>query len=190
MKMTEALDKKAQDSFKSDRVTEDAIMNEKMNNNGEEKTMEYSLRKVKVFEGQEGMGFNAELLRDGRPVAFVINSANGGEFDYQWYCVDNKEMLKLREFARAQAPVKSGGIELAMDMDLYVGSLLDTDLEDKQKRKWCRSKCVFRLKGDKDGEYRTIPVPKGNPGLMAECIARIKEKYGGRIGEILNEKYR
>ena len=151
----------------------------------------YSLRKVKTFKGYEGQGFNAELLRDGRPVAFVIDSAQGGEFEYQWYGSGNVEMLKLREFAKVQPAVKSGDVELAMDMDLYVGTLLDSHLEDMQKRSWCKTKCVFRLKGDKDGEYRTIPVPKSvrDSGFMARCMSRIKDKYGDRIEEILNERY-
>ena len=154
-----------------------------------ERVSMYSLRKVKTFIGNEGQGFNAELLRDGKPVAFVIDSAQGGEFEYQWYGGGNAEMLKLREFAKAQPPVKSGDIELAMDMDLYVGSLLDSYLEDRQKRTWCKTKCVFRLKGDNAGEYRTIPVPKNNPEFLLKCISRVKEKYGDRVEEILNEMY-
>ena len=151
----------------------------------------YSLRKIKTFAGHEGQGFNAELLSDGKPVALVIDSAQGGEFEYQWYGGGSVEMLKLREFARAQPSARCGGIELAMDMDLYVGSLLDTHLEDRQKRTWCKTKCVFRLKGDKNGEYRTIPVPMNmrNQDFIAKCISRIKEKYGDNLEEILNEKY-
>ncbi len=149
----------------------------------------YSLRKVKTFIGNEGQGFNAELLRDAKPVAFVIDSAQGGEFEYQWYGGGNAEMLKLREFAKAQPPVKSGEFTLEMDMDLYVGSLLDAYLEDRQKRNWCKTKCVFRLKSDKKGEYRTIPAPRNNPGFIVKCIAGLKEKYGDSIEEILNEKY-
>lgn len=48
----------------------------------------YTVRKTKVFRGREGNGFNAELLKDGKPVAFVMNDASGGPTDFDWY--DNR----------------------------------------------------------------------------------------------------
>ncbi|MEI6423293.1 MAG: hypothetical protein WCP55_13810 [Lentisphaerota bacterium] len=157
----------------------------------------YSLRKVKTFIGNEGRGFNAELLRDGRPVAFVIDSAQGGEFEYQWYgggkTLGKKhlaEMFKLQKFVETLPDLDGGHGMLRMDMDRYVGSLLDAYLEDRQKRNWCKTNCVFRLKGDTEGEYRTIPVPRNNPELMVKCIAHVKEMYGDRVEEILNERFK
>lgn len=45
----------------------------------------YTVRKVKTFLGHEGHGFNAELIKDGQPVAFVMNAADGGPCDFEWY---------------------------------------------------------------------------------------------------------
>ena len=45
----------------------------------------YAVRKVKSLRGMEGIGFNAELCRDGKPVAYVMDDANGGEYRYDWY---------------------------------------------------------------------------------------------------------
>lgn len=47
--------------------------------------MNYTVRKVKSFRGMEGFGMNAELLKDGKPVAFVIDEGNGGEMNFEWY---------------------------------------------------------------------------------------------------------
>jgi hypothetical protein len=49
----------------------------------------YTVNGIKSFRGMEGLGFNANLLRDGKKVAFVIDSAQGGCLDIQW--VDYKE---------------------------------------------------------------------------------------------------
>ena len=54
-------------------------MNENMKSGG------YEVRKVKSFRGMEGFGFNAELVRDGKPVALVIDEGNGGCYMFEWY---------------------------------------------------------------------------------------------------------
>lgn len=39
----------------------------------------YTIAKIKTFIGNEGQGLNAVLVKDGKPVAFVLDDANGGE---------------------------------------------------------------------------------------------------------------
>lgn len=40
--------------------------------------MTYTLAKIKSFLGNEGHGLNATICRDGKPIAFVLDDANGG----------------------------------------------------------------------------------------------------------------
>ncbi|MGF6641741.1 hypothetical protein [Paraburkholderia sp. MM6662-R1] len=44
----------------------------------------YSVSKVKTFNGREGLGFNATLLRNGAPVAAVMDDAHGGPSRFSW----------------------------------------------------------------------------------------------------------
>jgi hypothetical protein len=46
--------------------------------------MGYELKNIKTFLGREGHGLNAVICRDGKPVAFVLDDANGGmiEIDF------------------------------------------------------------------------------------------------------------
>lgn len=44
----------------------------------------YGVSKVKVFVGIEGHGFNATLMRDGKPVALVIDDASSGPTMFNW----------------------------------------------------------------------------------------------------------
>ncbi len=44
----------------------------------------YIVKNVKTFRGTEGQGFNATLYRDGKKVAFIIDSARGGIYTYEW----------------------------------------------------------------------------------------------------------
>ena len=42
----------------------------------------YSVAKVKSFRGTDGYGFNADLMKDGRKIAFVIDEGCGGCLHY------------------------------------------------------------------------------------------------------------
>jgi len=53
------------------------------------KAEEYTVKNIKTFVGHDGQGFNLSLYHNGEKVAFVIDLAYGGDFDYQW--VDWKE---------------------------------------------------------------------------------------------------
>lgn len=44
----------------------------------------YTVDRVKFFRGMEGNGWNCRLLRDGLPVAHVIDDASGGEVMFEW----------------------------------------------------------------------------------------------------------
>lgn len=41
----------------------------------------YALTKIRTFLGREGYGLNAVITRDGKPVAFVMDDASGGEVE-------------------------------------------------------------------------------------------------------------
>jgi hypothetical protein len=47
---------------------------------------EYSVKNVKSFTGREGYGFNANLYRGRKKIAFCRDMAHGGEVDVDWSC--------------------------------------------------------------------------------------------------------
>lgn len=46
--------------------------------------MKLTISGVRSFRGMEGSGFNCTLRVDGKPVAFVIDSGDGGCLRYEW----------------------------------------------------------------------------------------------------------
>lgn len=68
-------------------------------------------------------------------------------------------------------------------------ALIDTLLEEQQRnndlKQKCKKKLIFRLKGDKVGEYRTL-----NVGYSATSKAWLTERHGEIIEEIINERFR
>ena len=137
----------------------------------------YSVIKVKTFEGMEGKGFNATLCRDGRPIAFVIDEGCGGCYLWRW--LDKDAELPFKAHVKGMLPKETFERE-----DMFLGRLIDAFEGEKQIRRWCKKKVVFRLKADKADTYRTLLAP-----YSAEAAAFVRKKHGEALEEILNERY-
>lgn len=44
----------------------------------------YTITKIKQFTGREGYGLNATITRDGKPICFVLDQADGGMVEFDW----------------------------------------------------------------------------------------------------------
>ena len=162
--------------------------------------MSWSVRKVKTFEGREGQGFNAELLRDGKPVAAVTDDASGGEYRFSWYdwhvpkaefhvhdfrgtvCshVGTPEERLLCEHADAQTYVNElNGNQYHMDADMFVGQLVDTYANNRTFRRLSRTRTLFRLKSDPDGGWSSIRIP-----YSTETATKLLKQYGSELVQV------
>ena len=166
----------------------------------------YSVNGVKSFIGNEGYGFNANLLRDGKKVAFLIDDANGGEINVQWldWKAPKVEVKGInytgKEYTHSGTPEQAKLAKFLMNLpktknpydgkmehvsrDVYLCELVDKFESEKQFKRWCKTKVCFRVKGDKEGSWRTLKA-KFHP-LIAE---KIREKFGDQLEEILNERF-
>jgi hypothetical protein len=155
--------------------------------------MNYSLKKVRTFKGVEGGGFNADLHRNGKKVAEIIEDASGGPKSYEWG--DRQaERVPLRpsdpnsfmvtplerEFfmhVESLPPYKcpfSGKME-RMSNDVFIGMLLSV----AECRKLLKKKTVFRASPGDGWAYFARPYNK-------EIADFIRTKYGQTV-TILNE---
>ena len=168
--------------------------------------MKWSVRKVKTFLGNEGHGFNAELCRDGKPVCFVIDAAQGGEYDYDWYdrglYVDingidytNKvhvykgtpEEKLFVEYANQQTYVSEYGKRetLHKDADMIAGELVDVWESNRKFRRLSEKETLFRVVGDPEGSWRVIRTPfhlKVVDGLKAKYQDKLETVYDPAVG--------
>lgn len=161
--------------------------------------MSYSVKNVKTFRGNEGTGFNATLYRDNKKVALVDDDAWGGCYSWDWLDYDQPKVevtfknhkgedytIKVTpehaayiEFLKAQG--KDGEFEFE---DSYAGELVNKFLEMRDYKRWCKKQTVFRLKGDKPGEWRTLGLLFSDP----RAKKYLADKYGAQVEEILNER--
>lgn len=143
----------------------------------------YTVKNVKTFEGMEGIGFNASLYQGGKKIAFVIDDATGGDLQIQWH--DKTAKTALLEYINTlpDCDIDGTGEHLvSMSVDIFISELVNQHMERQQKRRWCKNATVFRVKGDRQGEYRKVPVP-----YSSAVKAKLIEEYGDDLEEIVNE---
>lgn len=144
-----------------------------------------TIRKFKSFRGMEGYGFNAELLYCGKPVAFVIDEANGGCLDWQWYKdIDIKvvkdELRQSRAFLDSRNKFPTLGEASALDSAMI--DIVLTHEEMQSIKRWCKTKLVWKLPTAAKGQYGTWKVP-----YTTEFVAKIKKDHPDAI--IMNELF-
>lgn len=134
------------------------------------KTQNYSIKKVKSFIGTEGYGYSCDLLLNGVKVGTVYDRADGGEVDFDLKD-DNLELFT--KYAKS----KNECIEVVM------GALVDDFENNKKFARLCKTKTLFRIEGDVEGEYRSIKHVWDD--VMKQ---HLNEKYGSKVIEVYNEK--
>lgn len=147
-------------------------------------TKDYTVKGLKTMPTGDGGAFDFTLMRNGVKVAHVHDDGYGGEVDIEY--LDAKEEKAMKEYI-ATLP-KEG--ELDVDAELFVCAVLDKHENTQVLKRWCKKEVVFRVKGDKEGTYRTQKPNKGrvfDKAMEEKIIAYVKEKYGDAIEEIVNE---
>jgi hypothetical protein len=115
----------------------------------------YALRSVKTFKTFDGGGFNAIITYDGgKKIADVLDEGNGGALRY-----DVKDRDAMSGLARALG-VENGARICDGPVDTWVCQQVDAFEADKWLRRQLKTKTLFRLPGDKEGDYRQILAPR------------------------------
>ena len=163
---------------------------------------DYSVKNVKTFEGHDGTGFNATLYRGKKKIAKIIDTAHGGEYEYQWEDYTNRVEVQSRHYDGKMyshlATVEEGllqevinelpkykGYDIYPSMDCVVSNLVDSCELNKTLKKKCKKQTLFLIEGDNinDG-YRSTNSPYSDRVKLF-----LDGKYGTSIKEIINERY-
>jgi hypothetical protein len=140
------------------------------------------------------MAFSCVVYVDGKKAAFARDDGNGGQMFIDWTptrkpgksIFDSPVKDRLVEWCAAQPEVDYGDFSMPLDIETLINREIDRMQEEKQLRRWCRTKVVFRVEGDEEGAYRTLDVKFA--GNEARVQAQLATKYGDKV-EILNERF-
>ena len=158
----------------------------------------YSVKKVKTFRGMEGHGYNADLYRDGKKIAFVMEEGCGGEPTFEWED-HSKPQVDINIIGHNDQPITYQGtpeeklfVELANSQSYtffgHTGRkngaiLMDDILENFKLKKTCKTKTAFRLTTDGEDSYHVIKE-SFSPDLRAWLV----QEHGADLIEIINER--
>ena len=152
-------------------------------NNSIEDFGAYSVKNVKSFMGREGYGYNATLYRGKNKIAFLIDSANGGEVSIEFINKDNEKEL-LEKHLKTLLQVDSEIGKLNVDAGWFVTACVEKWENERDLRKMkrqCQTKTLFRTSNSTDGRYNIIP------SVYDEKMKKhLYKTYGDDI-EIFNE---
>ena len=149
--------------------------------------MQVELRKLKINDklSEETTCFSAEVWADGVRVAEASNRGHGGSNDYR--VLDKPKWQAFEAWVKAMPPIpadpEKGYPALTMDVDLYLGEVMEKAEQSAFVKRQCRTKTLFLLKGDDEKKgYRTVKA-KFSPEVKKLLVG----KYGDQLDRILNE---
>lgn len=135
-----------------------------------------SLKNVKIHPdmSDETNCFSASIYLDGKKVGKASNSGRGGCNRYDWNSREVGE--KIQKWASIQET------RYEFDkLDQIVDNLLYKWEEIKYLKKACKTKTLFRLKGDREDTWRTVKA------AWSQAVHDfMKKKYGDKIERIAN----
>lgn len=147
--------------------------------------MEITLKKVKTFDGHEGIGLNATVFVNGEKCFGYIDDASGGEPHHYPF---NKELYQqLKDYAASLPKEKVDDFEIQPDIDTLVNKAFEAyELEksDKRMMKKTDTKVIF---SSGDGEYAHTSwgivdieyMVENCPGKLKGTIKTMMAKYPG-----------
>ena len=151
--------------------------------------MDITLKNVKIYAGlsEETIAFNASVYIDGKKVGDAKNNGHGGANDIDVRDKDgrwNRDLMQKMETEAATHTWSYEGEVHPHSLDSYIGDLVDDFQEQRDLKRNCRTKTLFRDPKEeyKDGEYRIMPQ-KFNKEIKAWLV----KTYGDKV-EILNER--
>lgn len=150
--------------------------------------MNIELKNVSIDKqlSEETICFAASVYVDGVKVGDASNRGQGGPTDV-WFSdegVEKKVQAYVATLPKGKLETGDGKvIEYELGIDGLIDRLVAKEDEKREFRRWCKKKLVFRLKGDRDGEYRTLTSP-----YSPEAKSWVVNKYGNDLDFILNER--
>lgn len=144
----------------------------------------YEVKSVKTFMGTEGYGYNCNLYRDGKKVAEVVDTADGGSVNFYWEAKGEAELF--RQYALTLPPIdmsKWGMANVPQDIDTAIGGLVDEYENTKRLKRLCSTNWVYKFKNQKTDEITCFK--KNHPDIRKV----IETKYEDQIVECINDRF-
>ena len=149
--------------------------------------MKIEIKSYKSCRAKEGDAFSCTLYLDGKKAAYVTYDGWGGAYRFDWSATKGHKRMHGgplgEEFQRYVdgLPEEDG---LKKDMDWVVSDAITEMLEERQLKRWCKKKTVFRLKDTPKGQVEVLDVV-----YSPRIRLHLKADHGEDLVEIVNERF-
>ncbi|MBF0650774.1 hypothetical protein IR083_18285 [Dysgonomonas sp. GY75] len=157
--------------------------------------MKIELKNIKHFYAltDETNAFSAKLYVNGVYTADCSDTGKGGCIDIR--AVKGRETLlkQAGEYTKSLPPVKAGfDPELDMDLELYIGLLVETDIEDRELKKAIKkleAQNIVFGKSRKEPEYTWFTTKGGKKVDISVMLSRAdtQEMLAARVAKLQGE---
>jgi len=150
--------------------------------------MKIELRNVEyaAFASQETHCFSATIYVDGKKAGTVSNQGRGGPDNIEPYALQQRIDAYAKTLPLIDCTEFGGTGTMPSSAEIIIGDLLNAYLEERDLKRLCTKKTLFRIPTEEyaEGEYRTVKA-KFSPAVKTYLV----NKYGGDV-VILNERFR
>jgi hypothetical protein len=114
-----------------------------------------TIKALTTWRTDDGGGFQATLVVDKKPVAQFTNAGQGGIMEW-----DVTDAVRFAAWAKTHGVTLDGRfVPCDTAIDIEVARLVDEWEHIKRFTRLSKTKTIFRLPTDADGEWRTVTAP-------------------------------
>lgn len=172
--------------------------------------MKITIKNYKSCRGNEGDAFSCTMYLDGKRAALVTYDGWGGEYFFDFTVSDGKlwggpTCMKFEEYVKSLPPVECSWVDeetgkpemMDPSRDMVLEEIIEEMLVEKQIKRWCKNSLVYRVKGQKKGEWfqanhpavaRYAEVPQYRE-LLRKMLEELVAKKGEELEEIANDRF-
>jgi hypothetical protein len=138
-----------------------------------------TIKKLKLFQGMEGEGFNLDLYLNGKKIAFVMDGGNGGVFNYDF--ISPAAATEFVGIVNAMPPIPiqdeswrdihpDGLIPVTIDM--AVDELINAHNKQKRVAKMKKTAVVFTTAACRSGDFMSVKHDNADTELLKFAILK------------------
>ena len=113
-----------------------------------------TIKGLKTWNTYDGGGYQFNLYRNNKKVAFVHNAGDGGEMDIDWF--SKEEEKSISEYVKTLPNWENQGFSGEMSVGIFLEELLEEQETEKWLNKQRKKGTLFRLSSDPDSTIRIM----------------------------------
>jgi hypothetical protein len=141
--------------------------------------MTYTIKGLKTWNTHDGGGFQVSLCADGKRIAEVTEGGHGGPLNWAFKPTAARALAAFGTAHGVSDFVSSldrtgAFVKFDTDADMALCQMVEDLERQREMKRWCKTKVVFRFPKDKEGDYHTLKCAHYTESVRRKVV----ERYG------------